>query len=315
MSKKKMAVANFNVVFWGENEESPMLDYFDLVIMPAFRSGITRKSGDSRYMFLNVEVVEDDEGEFVLCGNIVKKTTLEVKSDLDEQGNLITLDNKYPSAPFSSFVIYLKNHRMVFVENQKGSPHINNFSAFAKYAIAMYVNKKNRELENEGLKQIPLPIVNIVGIPMRKNIEDALKEVKRINKLTLRFYPLNGDIDYTKALNGLRRDLLRGVDSNGGDVVIKTPKNTIGVVDLVSQSEGTVEPIFNVTYPNKSKGKITNDQISERMDININGNNIKEELSDITSKGKLLSSVSYTSVGNKEIYEKNKAKIIPFVKR
>lgn len=315
MSKKKMAVANFNVVFWGDKEESPMLDYFDLVIVPAFTSGIERKSGDSRYMFLNVEVAEDDEGEFVLRGNIVKKTTLEVKSDLDEQGNLITLDNKYPSAPFSSFVIYLKNHRMVFVENQKGSPHINNFSAFAKYAIVMYVNKKNQELEKEGLKQIPLPIINIVGIPMRKNIEDALKEVKRINKLTLRFYPLNGDIDYTKALNGLRRDLLRGVDSNGGDVVVKTPKNTSGVVDLVSQSEGTVEPIFNVTYPNKTTGKITNDQISERMDININGDNIKEELIDMTSKGKMLSSVSYTSVGNKEIYDKNKTKIIPFVKR
>ena len=108
---KKSSVANFNLVFYGKDEE-PLLAYFDSILMPALTSGITREIGDAKYFLMNVGVEETEEGEYVLRGLIIKQTVLEVKSDLDENGKLIEKDEKYPTAPFSTFVIYLKNHRI-----------------------------------------------------------------------------------------------------------------------------------------------------------------------------------------------------------
>lgn len=117
MSKKRISVANFNAVFLDGQNELPLLSYFDTLFMPALKSDYVRESGDSTFLLLNVNVVHDKQGDYVLVGNIVKKTILEVLSDLNEFGELVEKDDHYPSAPYSTFVIYLKNHRMIFAEN------------------------------------------------------------------------------------------------------------------------------------------------------------------------------------------------------
>lgn len=118
MALKKVEVANFNVVFMEKENEAPLLQYFDSIIMPALRSGIKRIDGDTLYLFTDVKIIKDAENDYVLTGNIVKKTVLEVKSDLDLAGNLVDKDERYSAAPYSAFAIYLKNHRMIYVPNQ-----------------------------------------------------------------------------------------------------------------------------------------------------------------------------------------------------
>ena len=130
---KEAQVANFNVVF-GENEE-PMLNYFDTIIYPAFMSELKRKEKDAEYFFHGVQLLESGICGYVLVGKIVKKTTLEVYSDVDESGRLIEKDERYSSAPYSTFAIYLKNHRMVLVKNQKGSPTLATFRSTANRII------------------------------------------------------------------------------------------------------------------------------------------------------------------------------------
>lgn len=166
---KRTFIANFNLVFYGKDEE-PLLSQFDTILMPALISGEKRTSGDSKYFLLDVGIQQDEDDEYVLKGLIVKQTVLEVKSDLDENGRLIEKDEKYPTAPFSMFAIYLKNHRMVYVQNQKGSPSLDNFKATIKYLLNLYVDKKSKELN----KELPIPILNVVGIPMRKKIKRCL---------------------------------------------------------------------------------------------------------------------------------------------
>ena len=205
---KRTFIANFNLVFYGKDEE-PLLSQFDTILMPALISGEKRTSGDSKYFLLDVGIQQDEDDEYVLKGLIVKQTVLEVKSDLDENGRLIEKDEKYPTAPFSMFAIYLKNHRMVYVQNQKGSPSLDNFKATIKYLLNLYVDKKSKELN----KELPIPILNVVGIPMRKKLKDALEEVDKINQLCLRFYPLNGDIDYSGLFGGISKDIRGAADS------------------------------------------------------------------------------------------------------
>ena len=312
---KKVSVSNFNLVYINKDKEEPLLKYFDSILMPALTSGIKKGNGDTTYFLMDIGVKEYKQGEYALTGLLIKKTILEIKSDIDENGKLIEKDDKYPAAPFSMFVIYLNNHRMLFIENQKGSPDIRNFKATIKHIINTYVRIKNAELKEKGEEELPIPILNVTGIPMRQKINDALKDVMKIRELTLRFYPLNGDIDYTGLLDGVATDLRRKVGCRRGEIVLKSPKNIAGVIDVVRASEGTVDAIFSVTYNDKRKGKIKNDEISENLELDITGSNTDEEIDNAIGQGDKISSIKYTSDENNRIYEQNKSNIIPFVSK
>ena len=108
-------------------------------------------------------------------------------------------------------------------------------------------------------------------------------------------------------------DMRKGLNVKNGEMVLKSPKNIKGVIDLVEQSAGTVKPIIEVTYPDKSKGKITEDTISERMDMEFPGDNLQEG-QELIDKGKLIENINFSSKENTEIYEKYKAKIANFFK-
>lgn len=316
MSKKRMSVANFNVVFPEERGgEEPLLKYFDNVIYPALRCGLIRKSGDSKLLLMNVGVIDVSEGEYALVGNVVKKTMLEVLSDLDENGELISTDNTYPAAPFSTFIIYLKNHRMVFVQNQKGSPTLGTFRSTINFIIHTYIVQINQDRKQKELEEYPIPIINIVGIPMRESIEETLKSVKKVQTLTLRFYPLNGDFDFSGMFTGMSTQLRQKVGSKRGELILKSPTSVSGIAEILEDAGGTVEPVFKVTYPNGSTGTISNDTVAERMEIEVEGDNIQEEIINIATKGKKLSAIEHVSESNKNIYEIYKPKVIPFVRK
>ncbi|MCB2361592.1 hypothetical protein [Clostridium estertheticum] len=313
MENKKMTIANFNIVF-GESEE-PLLNYFHTAIMPAFKNQFVRTRGNIEYTFLKVDVIEVGEDDYALTGIIVKKTMLEIRSKFDEAENLIETNEVYPTAPYSLFVIYLKNHRMTLVKNQKGSPDLKSFSATFKMMLNSYIREENiRRKENEE-KALPIPDINIVGIPMKASIEEALKSVSKINKLTLKFYPLNGDLDFSGLFEGLTTDLRKKVGSKTGSVVLNSPTSISGVTDVIAEAQGTVEPVFKVTFENRSKGTITNGTLSESMDIVIDKDSVARELEQIANKAKKFESILTVSEGNRKIFEEKKSNIIPFVSR
>lgn len=317
---KRSLVANFNLVFYGEDgSEEPLLKYFDTIVIPAFTSKYIKKSGDSRYFFTHVGLEQSEDGEYVLKGILIKKTFLEIKSDVNENWDIIEKDERYSAAPFSTFVIYLKNHRMLFVQNQKGSPSIKNFAATTKDFLNRYVRETNKRLKENGEVGLPIPILNVVGIPMRKKLIESLAEVEKINELCLRFYPLNGDIDFGGILGDISNTVRKAVGSKKSDLVLKSPQNIDEVIDLVEKSNGIVEPIFKVTYIDeygkKRQSKIQNEKISESMELSIQSGNLKDEVEQIIKEGKKLQSITYVSENNNMIYNANNDKIIKFIEK
>ena len=99
--KKNAQIANFNIVF-GEKEE-PMLDYFDTVIYPAFTSDLKRVSDGNEYLFKNLKISEGVGNKYVLTGQFVKKTILEIKSDINEKKVIASIKTKNV-ADFPSFL-------------------------------------------------------------------------------------------------------------------------------------------------------------------------------------------------------------------
>lgn len=309
--KKSAQVANFNVVF-GENER-PMLDYFDSIIYPALTSGITKTLDGNEFLFKNIEISSQYLDKYVLTGKLVKKTILEIKSDLDEDGELVEKDEKYSSAPYSSFAINLLNHRMMFMPNQKGSPSLANFRSTVKHVIKEYVNRQNSELDQD--KKLEYALINVVGIPSARSMEELLDNVEKVTSLTLRFYPLNGDMDYSDAFGILTTDIRNEVGSKNGEIVFKSPKSISGIKSVLGKAAGTIDPIIKVVTRGKSKATLKDYELSEKYDVDVDEKcSFSEETDQLVSRMGEITTLMYTNDEHNSIYERNKQKIIPFVK-
>lgn len=312
MNKKNAQVANFNIVFG--DKEQPMLDFFDTIIYPAMTSNISRVIDDNKYMFKNIEIVKNEEDVYVLKGILVKKTILEIKSDLDEEGELIEKDEKHSAAPYSVFVINLLNHRMIFMQNQKGSPTIPNFRSTLKYVIDAYINMKNKELSAE--QKLEYALVNVVGIPSAKSMDELLDNVKKINSLTLRFYPLNGDIDYTEAFGILTTDMRRDVGCKNGEIIFKSPQSIDGIKKLLEKAAGTINPILRVITKEGSKAKLKDYELSEKYELDFEEDtDFEAESVQLMDKMSSIETLTFTNDEHNMIYKRNEEKIIPFVKK
>ena len=108
LEEKTIQFANFNITF-GENEEA-MLMHFEDIVFPAFTGGYIRGKENElpRYSFGDVTIKMIDN-EHVLVGNYIKDTEYRVVTTVQE-GNLVPSPAEVPTAPYSRFIIFLKNH-------------------------------------------------------------------------------------------------------------------------------------------------------------------------------------------------------------
>lgn len=305
--KKNVTIANFNVTFG--DEDRPLLEYFETILYPALTSNLRRNyrlsGANDKYYFLDIELVEDLDGDFTLTGKLVKETIVEVKSKM--QGDqLISADEKYPSAPYSVFYIYLKNHRMILIKNQKESPDIKSFKVTVREILSKYVKGKNQEIKNKGEGSfLPYARVEVVGIPMRKDIEVILRDVKKIRKLKMRMFPLNGDLKLNGIVQGLSNDMRRLTGSKTGNITLNSPESKTGVVELVDASQGVFETTIEVEYDKGDKGVIKDNEYSGQANWNLTEQEINDSAT-IIPKMKELESIKLVSEDNKKIYDRFK---------
>lgn len=312
MAKVNIDIANFNLTYG--KEELPLLTHFNDFIYPAFKSKIEREVDGNKYFFKSVKLIETRQG-IAMKGLIVKDTVLKVKS-LVEEGELVETNKEYSSAPYSFFCIFLKNHRMIFAPNQKGSPDIRSFNVTTRYILGQY-----RKIENERIKKeieevidntkserpklIPYFDLRVTGIPQKDEILKQLKRVKKINNLKIRFYPLNGeDIDNSDIINDQIRGIREKLGSNTGNIVFNSPENKIETAQFIEDLGETVDASLNVTFPSGSTGKIKNNNFSEKYQFTIDLDQVSEKEKELIDNMLNVPSLIKTSGSNENIYKK-----------
>jgi len=139
---KLIQFGNFNVTFFEDNEDKPMLSHFEDIIYPAFNSKIERKMKSGIYSLIDVSLQEID-GDIVLAGCLIKNTKYEVYTTM-ENGSLEFDRHNVLTCPFSKFVIFLRNHRMVLVKNEKNSPDLRSFNSSIGYIINEFIRNENK---------------------------------------------------------------------------------------------------------------------------------------------------------------------------
>lgn len=298
METKQLYVANINMVF-GSKEE-PLLNRLDDIVLPALTSGIVRESSEqTRYIFEDVALNEISENEWVIQGILIKDTVLDIKSEYDKYDGLHKTEKRVKSSPYSLFILYLKNHRMVLVKNQLGSPDIRSFSSTFKYVIREYVKQYNRGIMHEdGEKQLPKTSIAITGIKTSQSVKESLKNVEKINELVIKFYPLNAEWDFDSVFGEIDNKIRKTIQSKKGRMIFPSPQSKDGVADIIEATEGVVKTEMKVTYKtdgeygSKSTGKIKDSQISEVMTIDLN-QELDEAYGEINNLGRNIRALSF----------------------
>lgn len=175
-TNKKMYYANFNITFGNDSE--PMLEHFFDIIYPAMTSGYIRESPNKtgmNFVLTDVKVKEIDD-DIVLVGNYVKNMGYSVNTTM-ENGELEEKDMYVPSSPYSRFIIFLQNHRMVLIKNESVSPDVRSFQAHFRKMINNYIHISNLERKKED--NLPAANINIVDMPFDEEIRNTLKHAKK----------------------------------------------------------------------------------------------------------------------------------------
>lgn len=306
MEKKQMYVADVNVVFG--KEEEPLIKNIDAIVLPALKSNLVHDSSEkTKYFFEDVDIREFDD-EYVLSGLLIKDTILEIKSEYSYQSGLQKINKRVKSAPYSLFMLYLKNHRMILVKNQDGSPDIRGFSAAFKNIVKKYVRGYNEKIRNDDeitdKEYMKYPYVHASGIKTAQSVRQALKDVEKITEMTMALYPLNSEWDMENVIGGIDDSIRRVVGSKRGKLTFSSPGNIEGVAKVLESTEGMVKTSLKVKYKegaanNRKKGTIRDDEISDVSIIDLYAelseayeeiNNMKQEIvaMNVTSENNLL---------------------------
>lgn len=289
MDTKQMSMVDLNAVFG--NKEEPLTKYIESIVLPALTSGIQREGSDgTTYLFEEVKISEIEDNEFVIQGLIIKNTILEVKSEYTNENGLEKTDKKYKSSPYSLFMLYLKNHRIVLVKNQKGSPDTRAFIATFRDVLRQYIRNENEKRKEEGENKLPYCIVNAAGIKTAQSVKESLKDVEKITQLIVKFHPLNAEWDYNPVFEGINERIRKTIKSKKGRMIFNSPESKEGVAEFIEETAGIVETEMKVRYKTdssysgtKKTGTIKDSQITDSMNIDINSelDNAYEEINRI----------------------------------
>jgi hypothetical protein len=135
-----LEIANFILRF---GDRLKMIDLFTEIVLPAFVGGAERTYKDTRYMFLDVNLVKlEHKGRKypAVAGRFVKDTKLKRAQlfDYDKKG-LVKSEVTLDTAPSSVFALILEGHRLLYVREQSDSPGLDAFrSTILKFVTTSY---------------------------------------------------------------------------------------------------------------------------------------------------------------------------------
>lgn len=306
--EKILHYANFNITY-GDNHE-PMLSYFEEIIWPAFHMDYIRGKKDEypKYYFSDVMIkcIDDD---ICIVGNYIKETEYNIKT-IAKDKSLVSAPSRVPSAPYSRFIIFLKNHKMILIRNESQSPDVRSFQLTAKGMLKKYIGDINRTKNKDDIK-LPKIHVNIVNMDLPHEIDEMIKNVKKIKSLKMRFFPLNNDVNPSTFAEDIDREMKR-MKTERAHAKFISPESKEEVAKIMKQSSGLAESTLEVVNQNDVVEKIKNSDFTSSTKIQIAHDVEPRDDAYIIEQAKKEPILSIVSTANADIYKKKKSALLKF---
>lgn len=305
---KELTLANFNCTF-GEDEKrlEPMLTYFVEVVLPSFKD--ERKFRG--YYFYDVSLKEHEEFGYYLYGRVVKDTVLEIKSRFNSTNQRLEDTNEeYSSSPYSEFILLLKNHRMIFINGQKGSPTLSNLKTLITGNIRRVIKEYNFRQES-GNEVLPLYELNLTEITKNRNVIEQIRNFEKISRFSLEFFALNNDIHMDELFKSLQKSREKS-KSKTLEPVFHNPEDKEYIANLIQNTNGMAN--FSMTAkekPGEAQKVYKNGDFKEKIELYFPEHETPHNNEILAINTALLDArVNVVSKSNLSIYDKIKSKII-----
>ncbi len=211
---KRIEFGNYTLKF---GEHKVLLDLFDEVVMPSFQEMkyIRKLKDKGEYFFLDTKIVvlNDDKNspELGITGRIVKNTKLKREQIFSKESGLVEKTGELETAPSSTFLLVLSNHRLILCQETTGAPNIQNFQSTSQYCLSARYrefiqeeydkDKEEKEKNNElaartkkALKEyLPRPFLRITPLPDKQDLNSFVGRFKHIDELTIKLLSTNNE--------------------------------------------------------------------------------------------------------------------------
>ncbi|WP_040194806.1 hypothetical protein [Clostridium culturomicium] len=328
---KKSKFANFNCTFRSHGIKHCMLDYFESIIWPAFTDyTIIRevKRSGTKFHLADVKIIELPDGNLALVGIHIKKTFLDKSPDYDETIGFFGDEYTVPSAPYSTFILLLNNHRLIYFPNKKGAPSIDEFCATAKYKIREYISLQRQMLKNkwsdndsvfDGVyykylqtfntevleKLFPYPEINIIPIESETLVKESFKTLKEISVVTFKVYkPNNEPVNFNNIFERMD-SIIDETDSEAVATNLVKPTKFEVIEDAIITSSGHVDFKLIGKTENDDDIILTPDKVSQKVNVQISpGVPVEVNSIEVYNQVNHKSIIRETSSENLNVYQR-----------
>lgn len=210
--QKKLEFGNYTLRF---GDQKVLLDLFEEVVMPSFHEMryVRHLKDKGDYFFLDTKlVVLDDSPEIPvlgIAGRIVKNTKLKREQIYRPEGGIIEDRRELETAPSSTFLLILNNHRLILCKEVPGAPTVQNFQSTSQYCLKkhhkefiekIYEKEKSKRKENPELDRVtkkslyaeyPAPALRITPLSDKESLRAFVNRLEHIDKVTIKLLPTN----------------------------------------------------------------------------------------------------------------------------
>ena len=202
------------------------------------------------------------------------------------------------SAPYSTFVLLLRNHRLIYIHDQSGvisSPGVESFAKtvydyymnFRRNKMTQFMNEKENksrltkrnkrydELNKEFSADFPPVEVNISGITTAEGLSAILRKLEKIQSVRFRVFPLNAELDEEPVFAALRatkaNNKIENAEINLSGFGARAVEN---VTHLIHASNGQANYLIKGRERDETTGvlrerQITDEESTERITADI----------------------------------------------
>lgn len=250
-----------------------LLDIFEDYFLPALKSIIvpgSRKSETHSYRFIDLKV-EKIDNNLILHGRLVKSLNIE-REQILEKGKLVDSIETLRSDPSSYFVLFLKNHKLLWLRELKRAPKLNDFKyvlkkvfkTYREEIIGLQCEKEAKSFFNDSepsndeineFKKIERKIyslfpqleVEITPLGNNVNISEEFKNFSLITNIKLRALKRNQELgnEYNDLLRLMSETQERSLAKDVITEIRGTKKNSLSIEETqkiaINASDGNYE--------------------------------------------------------------------------
>lgn len=339
--KYSATLANFNCTQRIKGQTIPMLYFFKHIIWPALNDNeLFRETGKemqykNKFYISDVKLVklnDSDKDPIAIVGKHIKRTILNIRPDFDAKKGFIGNASQSPSAPYSTFILLLNNHRVIYFPNDKGAPNVQSFSATIGHIVTSYVSKQRTQITNQLIKvnnsknkgyllndlhfdnlknfretyldvNFQFPDVNVVAIESKDLVDEAFSQISKIKSVTFKFYkPNNEPLNFNNLFESCY-NIIEQTKSTSLNQVLRNPEEKDLIRDGISSSEGKLDFNVQAVDDNNEPLSIQPDSVSLKVHVHVDmEETIDIVASNIYNQVKDKSCIKEVSEENENLY-------------